>query len=123
MDISKAIKRIEEDPTYQGEDISLEECIDNGYLFTYNNTVFQIFPEIRSINTVYRLYWTRDIEFDVWMLPSLEYANIDPELFIKLSDFEKAQIIRDYQGFYELTGLYYDTYDTLEDALDSIIID
>ena len=133
MDIIKEIKRIEADPTYQGEDISLEECINNGYLFTYNNTVFQIFPEeIWSINTltnakeyktIYRLYWTRDIKFDDWMKPSLDNAGVSIQTFNFMNDFEKAQIIRDYQGFYELTGLYYDTYDNLEDALDSIIID
>jgi len=123
---------IELSSSYRGEDISVEECINNGYLFTYNNTVYQIFPEKISVTnvltntkeykTIYRLYWTRDIEFDDWMLPSLKDANIAPELFIKLSDFEKAQIIRDYQGFQELTGLNYDAYDTLEDALDSIIV-
>jgi hypothetical protein len=39
-----------------------------------------------------------------------------------MNDFEKAQIIRDYQGFYELTGLNYDTYATLEETLDGIIM-
>jgi hypothetical protein len=121
MDIIKKIKKIEENPTYYGEDISLEECVENGYLFAYNNTVFQIFPE--ETKHVYRLYWARDIDYSDWMKPSLDYAGVSIQAFKSMNDFEKAQIIRDYQGFYELTGLNYNAYDTLEDALDSIIID
>ena len=114
------ISVIEMHQSFIGEDISLEECIENGYLFAYNNIVFWIFKDIKN---TYRLYWTRDIDYSDWMKPSLDDAGISIQTFNSMNDFEKAQIIRDYQGFQELTGLNYDTYDTLEDALDSIIID
>lgn len=130
--LKNRISFIEMHPSFTGEDRSIEECVENGYLFTYNNTVFQIFPEeIRSINTltnaketknVYRLYWTRNIDYSDWMKPSLDNAGVSIQTFNSMNDFEKAQIIRDYQGFHELTGLNYDTYATLEEALDGIIM-
>ena len=98
MNITKKIKSIEKDPTYQGEDVSLEECVENGYLFTYNDTVFQIYPEeIRTINAltnaketknVYRLYWTRNIDYSDWMKPSLYNAGVSIQTFNSMNDFE-----------------------------------
>ena len=55
MNITKEIKRIEEDPTYQGEDLDLMECLENGYLFTYQGDIFQVFYRE---NKGYTFAWT-----------------------------------------------------------------
>ena len=118
MNITKEIKSIEEDITFKGEDLELMECLENGYLFTYQGDIFQVFYRE---NKGYTFAWTcGPIGYDEWMKPALDDAGISEKKFKTMIDLDKANIISGYFGFLELTGLEYTPDITLEEVVTEI---
>jgi len=118
MNITKEIKSIEEDITFKGEDLELMECLENGYLFTYQGDIFQVFYRE---NKGYTFAWTcGPIGYDEWMKPALDDAGISEEEFESMIDLDKASTITRYFGFLELTGLEYTPDITLEEVITEI---
>ena len=118
MTAARMIKKIEGDPTYQGEDMSLKTCLEEGYLFQYNEKIFQVIKYKED----YILAWTTtDIDYNQWMYAALESEGITVEQFERLDPLTKAGVINGYFGFIELSGGYYDKYPSLKKTLEKII--
>jgi len=118
MTAARMIKKIESSSTFFGEDLSLETCLESGYLFQYNEIIFQVLKQDAS----YILLWTTtDIDYDNWMYAALENEGLTVEQFECLEPLEKARVINDYFGFIELSGGYYDKYPSLKKTLEKII--
>ena len=118
MTAARMIKKIESSSTFFGEDLSLETCLEEGYLFQYNGIIFQVLKQ----DTSYILLWTTaDIDYDNWMYAALEYEGLTVEQFERLEPLEKARVINGYFGFIELSGGYYDKYTSLKKTLEKII--
>ena len=118
MTAARMIKKIESSSTFFGEDLSLETCLKEGYLFQYNEIIFQVLKQ----DTSYILLWTTaDIGYENWMYAALENEGLTVEQFKRLKPLEKASVINGYFGFIELSGEYYDKYPSLKKALERII--
>ena len=118
MTAAGMIKKIESSSTFVGEDLSLKTCLEEGYLFQYNEIIFQVLKQ----DTSYILLWTTtDINYDNWMYAALENEGITVEQFERLEPLEKASLITGYFGFIELSGGYYDKYPSLKKTLEKII--
>ena len=118
MTAARMIKKIESSSSFSGEDLSLETCLEEGYLFQYNEKIFQVIKYKED----YILAWTStDINFDNWMYAALESEGITVEQFERLDPLTKASVINGYFGFLELSGGYYDKYPSLKKALEKII--
>ena len=119
MTAARMIKKIESSSTFLGEDLSLETCLEEGYLFQYHGIIFQV---LKQDTEDYILSWTTtDIDYVDWMYAALESEGITVEQFERLDALTKASIINGYFGFTELSGGYYDKYPSLKKALEIII--
>ena len=118
MTAARMIKKIESSSTFLGEDLRLETCLEEGYLFQYNEIIYQVIKYKED----YILAWTTtEINYDEWMYAALESEGITVEQFKRLDPLTKASIINGYFGFIELSGGYYDKYPSLKKALEKII--
>ena len=118
MTVARMIKKIESSPTFVGEDVSLETCLEEGYLFQYNEKIFQVLKQ----DTSYILMWTAtEIDYDNWMYAALKNEGLTVEQFERLEPLEKASVINGYFGFIELSGGYYNKYSSLKKTLETII--
>ena len=118
MTAARMIKKIESSSTFLGEDASLETCLEEGYLFQYNEIIYQVLKQ----DTSYILLWTTtEINYDEWMYAALENEGLTVEQFERLDPLTKAGVINGYFGFIELSGGYYDKYPSLKKALEKII--
>ena len=118
MTAARMIKKIESSSTFLGEDLSLETCLKEGYLFQYNGIIFKVI----KCKEDYILAWTTtDIDYDNWMYAALENEGLTVEQFERLEPLEKASVINGYFGFIELSGGYYEKYPSLKKTLEKII--
>ena len=118
MTAARMIKKIESSSTFLGEDLSLKTCLEEGYLFQYNEVIFQVLKQDAS----YILLWTTtDIDYDNWMYAALENEGLTVEQFERLEPLVKASVINGYFGFIELSGGYYEKYPSLKKTLEKII--
>ena len=117
----KKIEKIEKSGLFKGQDLSLETCLAEGYLFQYNEKIFQVI-DIEGQKKEYIVFWTSDIEFDDWMLPALEDAGVTVEEFQQFQQLEKAEVISNYFGMLELSGGYYSKVNSINDFIKSYLV-
>lgn len=116
----KKIAEIEKSKFFKGQDVSLETCLEEGYLFEYKQKIFQVLKDEQKKE--YIVFWTRDIDFDDWMLPALENAEVTVEEFQQFDQLEKAEVISNYFGMIELTGGYYNVVKSIDDFIKSYLV-
>ena len=117
----KKIEKIEKSGLFKGQDVNLETCLAEGYLFQYNEKIFQVI-DIEGQKKEYIVFWTSDIEFDDWMLPALEDAGVTVEEFQQLNQLEKALVVGNYFGMLELSGGYYSKVNSIDDFIKSYLV-
>jgi len=111
----KKIEKIEKSGLFKGQDVSLETCLEESYIFQYKKIVFQVLKNEQKKE--YIVFWTSDIDFDDWMLPALEDAGVTVEEFQQFDRLEKAEVISNYFGMIELTGGYYNVVKSIDDFI------
>ena len=116
----KKIEKIEKSGLFKGQDVNLETCLEESYLFEYKQTIFQVLKDEQKKE--YIVFWTSDIEFDDWMLPALEDAGVTVEEFNQFNQLEKAEVISNYFGMLELSGGYYSIVKSINDFIKSYLV-
>ena len=116
----KKIEKIEKSGLFKGQDVNLETCLEESYLFEYKQTIFQVLKDEQKKE--YIVFWTRDIDFDDWMLPALEDAGVTVEEFNQFNQLEKAEVISNYFGMLELSGGYYSKVNSINDFIKSYLV-
>ena len=115
----KKIEKIEKSGLFKGQDLSLETCLEEGYIFQYKQVIYQV---IEGQKKEYIVFWTSDIEFDDWMLPALEDAGVTVEDFQQFDQLEKALVVGNYFGMLELSGGYYSKVNSIDDFIKSYLV-
>jgi len=116
----RTLKKIEKSGLFKGQDVSLETCLEEGYIFQYKQVIFQVLKNEQKKE--YIVFWTSDIDFDDWMLPALEDAGVTVEEFQQFEQLEKAEVISNYFGMIELTGGYYSIVKSIDDFIKSYLV-
>jgi len=111
----KKIEKIEKSGLFKGQDVSLETCLEESYIFQYKKIIYQVLKNEQKKE--YIVFWTSDIDFDDWMLPALEDAGVTVEEFQQFDRLEKAEVISNYFGMIELTGGYYNVVKSIDDFI------
>ena len=115
----RTLKKIEKSGFFKGQDLSLETCLEEGYIFQYKQVIYQV---IEGQKKEYIVFWTSDIEFDDWMLPALEDAGVTVEEFQQFNQLEKAEVISNYFGMLELSGGYYSIVKSIDEFIKSYLV-
>ena len=116
----KKIEKIEKSGLFKGQDVSLETCLEESYIFQYKKIIFQVLKNEQKKE--YIVFWTSDIDFDDWMLPALEDAGVTVEEFQQFDQLVKAEVISNYFGMIELTGGYYNVVKSIDDFIKSYLV-
>ena len=116
----KKIEKIEKSGLFKGQDVSLETCLEESYIFQYKKIVFQVLKNEQKKE--YIVFWTSDIDFDDWMLPALEDAGVTVEEFQQFDQLAKAEVISNYFGMIELTGGYYNVVKSIDDFIKNYLV-
>ena len=116
----KKIEKIEKSKFFKGQDLSLETCLEESYIFQYKKIIFQVLKNEQKKE--YIVFWTSDIDFDDWMLPALEDAGVTVEEFQQFDQLAKAEVISNYFGMLELSGGYYSIVKSIDDFIKSYLV-
>ena len=116
----KKIEKIEKSGFFKGQDVSLETCLEESYIFQYKKIIFQVLKNEQKKE--YIVFWTSDIDFDDWMLPALEDAGVTVEEFQQFDQLKKAEVVSNYFGMIELTGGYYNVVKSIDDFIKNYLV-